>query len=161
LRGIIVGQRGTVLVLDLLADRLQVEGRAGPLHQFAQLVPLHVRRSPALAWSADRSRPQAKRKNDSLQTLLSIPGTSNMEKPNYWAGDRILRDGVLGQCANPIPNYRFNPPPAVCAAAQQAKPNFGTLGVGTNANPAEILAFAVAQPSCGAKLFGLLTTFSS
>jgi hypothetical protein len=63
----------------------------------------------------------AKMKNDNLQMLLSIPDTSNMEKPNYWAGDRILRDGVLGQCANPIPNYRFNPPPAICAAAQQAK----------------------------------------
>ena len=63
---------------------------------------------------------EAKMKNDSLQMLLSTD-TGHMEKPNYWAGDRILRDGVLGQCANPIPNYRFNPPPAICAAAQQAK----------------------------------------
>jgi hypothetical protein len=63
---------------------------------------------------------EAKMRNDSLQMLLSTD-TGNMGKPNYWAGDRILRDGVLGQCANPIPDYRFNPSPAICAAAQQAK----------------------------------------
>ncbi|MBV9783941.1 MAG: EexN family lipoprotein [Acidisphaera sp.] len=67
---------------------------------------------------------EAKMKNDALQILLGT-NAGNMEMPSYWAGDRILRDGVLGQCANPIPNYRFNPSSAICAAAQQAKDAVG------------------------------------
>jgi hypothetical protein len=54
--------------------------------------------------------------------------TGNMEKPNYRVGNRILRDGVLGQCANPIPNYRFNPSPGICAAAEKAKETVSRQG---------------------------------